>query len=176
MKHLKILALLTILTIPAVALAEEGTQVVEFTLAPTPAPTPPAFVYEFKEEITDHVLDEAEVEMLAKLLWSSPLEHEDYKRQLLWVVFNRVEDERYGLFGRTIDQVIIPEEFAFYDKNAHISEANERIAREELNRWLSSLDGGYVNRPIPRNGLYIRFVGLNNRRMEVTALPGGEAL
>lgn len=150
-------------------------QIVEFQLAPTPTPTPPDFVYEFKEEITEHTLDQEEVNILARLLWSSPLAHEDYKRQLCWVVFNRIEDEG-PLFGRTIDQVVIPEEFSFYDRRAHVSETNERIAREELNRWLSSLDGGYVERPIPREGLYIRFVGTGNRQLEVTAVRGGEAL
>lgn len=150
-------------------------QIVEFQLATTPTPVPPDFVYEFQEEITEHTLDQEDVNILARLLWSSPLAHEDYKRQLCWVVFNRIEDEG-PLFGRTIDQVVISEEFAFYDRHAHISETNERIAREELNRWLSSLDGGYVERPIPREGLYIRFVGTGNRQLEVTAVRGGEAL
>ena len=180
MKLIKIISLF-LFVIPVAALAEgpeptPAPQIVEFQLAPTPTPVPPDFVYEFEEEITEHTLDQEEVNILARLLWSSPLAHEDYKRQLCWVVFNRIEDERNGLFGRTIDQVVIPEEFAFYDRHAHVSETNERIVREELNRWLSSLDGGYVNRPIPREGLYIRFVGTGNRQLEVTAVRGGEAL
>ena len=179
MKYFKIISLL-FFVIPTIALADEPKptptpQIVEFQLAPTPTPTPPDFVYEFQEEITEHDLDQEEVNILARLLWSSPLAHEDYKRQLCWVVFNRIEDEG-PLFGRTIDQVVIPEEFAFYDRHAHVSETNERIAREELNRWLSSLDGGYVNRPIPREGLYIRFAGTGNRQLEVTAVRGGDAL
>lgn len=179
MKMIKIISLL-LFVIPVAALAEgqeptPAPQIVEFQLAPTPIPVPPDFVYEFKEQITEHALDQEEVNILARLLWSSPLAHEDYKRQLLWVVFNRIEDEG-PLFGRTIDQVVIPEEFAFYDRHAHISETNVRIAREELNRWLSSLDGGYVNRPVPRSGLYIRFCGTGNRMLEITAEPGGEAL
>ena len=179
MKLIKIISLL-LFVIPVAALAEgpeptPAPQIVEFQLAPTPTPTPPDFVYEFQEEITEHDLDQEEVNILARLLWSSPLAHEDYKRQLCWVVFNRIEDEG-PLFGRTIDQVVIPEEFAFYDRHAHVSETNERIAREELNRWLSSLDGGYVERPIPRQGLYIRFAGTGNRQLEVTAVRGGDAL
>lgn len=180
MKFLKVISFFIVSLFPMMALADapEPTptpQIVEFKLAPTPTPTPPDFVYEFQEEITEHTLDQEEVNILARLLWSSPLAHEDYKRQLCWVVFNRIEDEG-PLFGRTIDQVVIPEEFAFYDRHAHVSETNERIVREELNRWLSSLDGGYVNRPIPRGGLYIRFVGTDNRQLEVTAVRGGEAL
>lgn len=179
MKLIKIISLfLFVIPVTALAAGPEPTpapQIVEFQLAPTPTPTPPDFVYEFQEEITEHDLDQEEVNILARLLWSSPLAHEDYKRQLCWVVFNRIEDEG-PLFGRTIDQVVIPEEFAFYDRHAHVSETNERIAREELNRWLSSLDGGYVERPIPREGLYIRFVGTDNRQLEVTSVRGGEAL
>ena len=180
MKFLKVISFFIVSLFPMMALADapEPTptpQIVEFQLAPTPTPTPPDFVYEFQEEITEHTLDQEEVNILARLLWSSPLAHEDYKRQLCWVVFNRIEDEG-PLFGRTISQVVIPEEFAFYDRHAHVSETNKRIAREELNRWLSSLDGGYVERPIPREGLYIRFAGSGNRQLEVTAIRGGEAL
>ena len=179
MKLIKIISLfLFVIPVTALAAGPEPTpapQIVEFQLAPTPTPTPPDFVYEFQEEITEHDLDQEEVNILARLLWSSPLAHEDYKRQLCWVVFNRIEDEG-PLFGRTISQVVIPEEFAFYDRHAHVSETNERIAREELNRWLSSLDGGYVERPIPREGLYIRFAGSGNRQLEVTAIRGGDAL
>lgn len=179
MKFLKVISFFIVSLFPMMALADapEPTptpQVVEFQLAPTPTPTLPPVIH-WEEEITEHTLDQEEVNILARLLWSSPLAHEDYKRQLCWVVFNRIEDERHGLFGRTIDQVVIPEEFAFYDRHAHVSETNERIVREELNRWLSSLDGGYVNRPIPREGLYIRFVGTGNRQLEVTAIRGGEA-
>lgn len=179
MKLIKIISFL-LFVIPVAALAEgpeptPAPQIVEFQLVPTPTPIPPDFVYEFKEQITEHDLDQEDVNILARLLWSSPLGNEDYKRQLLWVVFNRIEDEG-PLFGRTIDQVVIPEEFAFYDRHAHVSETNERIAREELNRWLSSLDGRYVERPIPRQGLYIRFAGTGNKLLEVTAVRGGDAL
>ena len=180
MKYLKFAIISMFFLIPAIALADEPTptptpQIVEFQLAPTPTPTMPPVMH-WEEEITEHQLDSNEVEILAKLLWSSPLANEDYKRQLLWVVFNRVEDERLGLFGRSVETVVIKSEFAFYDHRAHLSETNLRIVKEELNRWLSSLDGGYVNRPVPRSGLYIRFCGTGNRMLEVTSTPGGEAL
>ena len=138
-----------------------------FQVVSDPAPAAPDFVFEFEERITEHDLNQSDVDLLARLLWSSPLENEDYKRQLLWVVFNRVDDERSNLFGRTIDTVVIKSEFAFFDSEAHLSETNLRIVREELNRWLSYLDGNYVKIPIPRNAVYARFKGNMNRQLEV---------
>lgn len=138
-----------------------------FQVVSDPAPAAPDFVFEFEERITEHDLNQSDVDLLARLLWSSPLENEDYKRQLLWVVFNRVDDERSSLFGRTIDTVVVKSEFAFFDSKAHLSETNLRIVREELNRWLSYLDGNYVEIPIPRNAVYARFKGNMNRQLEV---------
>lgn len=138
-----------------------------FQVVSDPAPVAPDFVFEFEEKITEHDLNQSDVDLLARLLWSSPLENEDYKRQLLWVVFNRVDDERSNLFGRTIDTVVIKSEFAFFDSEAHLSETNLRIVREELNRWLSYLDGNYVEIPIPRDAVYARFKGTMNRQLEV---------
>lgn len=138
-----------------------------FQVVSDPAPDAPDFVFEFEERITEHDLNQSDVDLLARLLWSSPLENEDYKRQLLWVVFNRVDDERSSLFGRTIDTVVVKSEFAFFDSKAHLSETNLRIVREELNRWLSYLDGNYVEIPIPRNAVYARFKGNMNRQLEV---------
>lgn len=138
-----------------------------FQVVPIPEPIAPDFVFEFEEKITEHDLKQSDIDLLARLLWSSPLENEDYKRQLLWIVFNRVDDERSGLFGRTIDTVVIQSEFAFFDKKAHLSETNLRIAREEMNRWLSFLDGNYVEIPIPRDAVYARFKGNMNRQLEV---------
>ena len=151
----------------AVALSDTLTDEHTFVVVPEPVHEIPDFTFEFEEQITEHDLNTADVELLARLLWSSPLENEDYKRQLLWVVFNRVDDERLGLFGRTIDTVVIKQEFGFLDKKAHLSEANLRIAKEEMNRWMSYLDGNYVEIPIPRSAVYARFTGTNNRQLEV---------
>ncbi len=138
-----------------------------FQVVSTPDPAAPDFVFEFEEKITEHELDPADVELLARLLYRSPLRHEDYKRELLWVVFNRIDDERAGLFGRTIQEVVIPSEFAYLPGDYELTEENVQIVREELNRWLSYLDGNYVEIPIPRDAVYARFKGTMNRQLEV---------
>lgn len=104
-------------------------------------------------------VSEADAEILAKLLWSSPLENEDDKRKLCWLVFNRIDDERYGLFGSTVDTVVIRREFTWYDRKAHVSETNIRIAREELRRWNLYLIGAVKERYMNGDYLYAAFEG-----------------
>lgn len=104
-------------------------------------------------------VSEADAEILAKLLWSSPLTNEDEKRQLCWLVFNRIDDERYGLFGSTVDTVVIRREFTFYDAKAHLSDTNLRIAREELRRWSLYLLGAVKERLLPQEYVFASFSG-----------------
>lgn len=115
-----------------------------------------------------------DVELLARLLWSSPLRNEDAKRQLVWCVLNRVDDER-PMFARTIAGNVTKKEFTFYDKRAYLSETNLRIAREELGRWTRVLSGT-EERPVPEGYVYLRFAGDNNRMIYLMREIGGEAL
>ena len=103
--------------------------------------------------------DQGDAEILARLLWSSPLTNEDDKRKLCWLVFNRVDDERYGLFGASVETVVIKREFTFYDRKAYISETNLRIARDEISRWTAERMGVPVERPLEADYLYLRFDG-----------------
>lgn len=141
---------------PALADGAGEPETVFFSLAPSSegqnAPAPPSRPW--RPEV-----DQGDAEILAKLLWSSPLTNEDDKRKLCWLVFNRVDDERYGLFGSTVDTVVIRREFTFYDRKAHISETNLRIARDELARWAASLMGIPVERPLPPEYVYASFSG-----------------
>lgn len=118
--------------------------------------------------------DESDVELLARLLWSSPLRHEDAKRQLVWCVLNRVDDER-PMFPRTIAENVTRKEFTFYDRKAYLSDTNLRIAREELERWTRVLSG-IEERPVPEGYVYLRFAGDNNRMIYLMREIGGEAL
>ncbi len=118
--------------------------------------------------------DESDVELLARLLWSSPLRNEDAKRQLIWLVLNRVDDER-PMFPRTIAGNVTRKEFTFYDRKAYLSETNLRIAREELERWTRVLSG-IEERPVPEGYVYLRFVGDNNRLIDLMKEIGGDAL
>lgn len=151
---------------------EEGIAVVTFHLVqeelPPPPPEPPI-------ETKSFVHDQEEIETLARLLWSSPLRAEEAKKTLLWVVMNRVNDET-DTFGDSIKTVVTKSEFSFYDRHAHLSETNLRIAQQVLDEWQSEQYGFYVGRHVPSNGVYIRFVGENNRGIEVTAERGGTAL
>ena len=116
---------------------------------------------------------DADAEILAKLLWSSPLRNEDEKRRLVWVVLNRVDDEG-PLFDRTIAGNVNRQEFTFFDRKAHVSETNMRIAREELDRWTRVLVG-IEARPVPAAYVYIRFSGERNGVLEISQSIGGEA-
>lgn len=145
------------------ATAKADCEVIVIEAMPTPTP-PPAMECPLEEETRHYEHDETEVKILARLLWSSPLRAERYKRDLLWVVFNRVRDTS-DLFGDEIKSVVTTSEFAFYDKKAHVSKENVRIVREELDRFYSLLDGLYIGKH--PNGLYIRFEGEDNRILTV---------
>lgn len=151
---------------------EDGVQIVEIRMVqkelPPPPPEPPI-------ETKSFVHDQEEIEILARLLWSSPLRAEEAKKTLLWVVMNRVNDES-DTFGDSIKTVVTKSEFSFYDRHAHLSETNVRIAQQVLDEWQSEQYGFYVGRHVPANGVYIRFIGENNRGIEVTAERGGTAL
>lgn len=103
-------------------------------------------------------INEDDAEILARLLWSSPLTNEDDKRSLCWLVFNRIDDESL-LFGLTVSDVVIKREFTFFDHRAHLSETNLRIARDELARWTAERMGIPVERPLEAEYLYLRFNG-----------------
>lgn len=128
-----------------------------------PAPTPASGI-----EIP---VDQGDAEILAKLLWSSPLENEDEKRLLCWLVFNRIDDERYGIFGATVDTVVIRREFTWYDRKAYISETNIRIAMEELRRWQLYLIGAVKERLLPSEYVY---AGFNGHHVQFYDQIGGE--
>ena len=101
-------------------------------------------------------LDEADVKLLARLLWSSPLREERQKKALAWVVINRIGVSPYG---DTLSAVINKTEFTFLDRKAHVSEENKRIATEALNAYYSIKSGLNIKRPVSASGVKIQFVG-----------------
>lgn len=130
----------------------------------TPLPSPASEI--------DVPVDQGDAEILARLLWSSPLTNEDDKRLLCWCVFNRVDDERLGVFGATIGSVVIRREFTFYDAKAYLSETNLRIAKEELRRWQLYLIGAVKERLLPGEYVYASFEG---HHVNFYTQIGGEA-
>ena len=115
--------------------------------------------------VKEHDLDPDDVEILARLLWSSPLRYEGYKKGLVWTVMNRAA---YGEpFGTSIQDCINVHEFAFFDSHAHRSEENLRIVREAMNEWYSREEGNNPGTVIPRFAYYIRFTGTDNRQLQL---------
>lgn len=115
--------------------------------------------------VIERNLDQKDVEKIARLLWSSPLRAECYKKELVWVVMNRAA---YGEpFGTSIQDCINVHEFSFFDAHAHRSEDNLRIAREAMNEWYSRKDGNNPGNVIRLDAYYISFQGENNRRLQI---------
>ena len=119
MKRLLItVAAVLMIAISGTALADESDVI---DLVPVKVDEPkaiPAPVDTRKIEIKSHEIDKEDVEILARLLWSSPLREEKYKKALCWIVFNRI-DNNSGLFGDSIKECVNRHEFAFYDPHAH---------------------------------------------------------
>lgn len=122
--------------------------------------------------VNSHELDPEDVEKLARLLWSSPLRYEGYKKALVWVVMNRAEHG--DPFGTSIQDCINMTEFRFFDSHAHRSDENLRIVRQAMNEWLSRKEGENVGVQIPLNAYYIQFYGDSNRRMKVLDIDMNE--
>lgn len=134
-------------------------------LVPIPQATPAPIPYPGSSEV-EYDLDESEVNTLAEFLWKSPLRYEHSKRELLWVVFNRIDDNS-ELFGDTIEEVCRNKrEFTFMESHRYkLSDENLRIAREELQRWMSQKLGSYIGEH--HVGVYCSFVGEHNRSIEI---------
>ena len=115
--------------------------------------------------VTDHVLKQKDVEKLARLLWSSPLRAECYKKELVWVVMNRAAHG--DPFGTSIQDCISTSEFTFFDSHAHRSDENMRIVREAMNEWYSRKEGNNPGAVIRLDAYYIKFTGEQNRRLQM---------
>ena len=147
---------------PANALANESEPI---DLIPVAVSTPEATPDPRPVKVTEHNLDTKDVEKIARLLWSSPLRYEGYKKQLVYVVLNRAA---YGEpFGSSIQDCINKHEFSFFDSHAHRSEENLRIVREAMNEWYSREEGNNPGTVIPRVAYYIRFTGTDNRQLQL---------
>ena len=134
-------------------------------LIPISVATPEALPDPRPVNVVMHDLNDKDVEKMARLLWSSPLRSEYYKKLLVWVVMNRAA---YGEpFGTSIQDCINVHEFSFFDAHAHRSEENLRIVREAMNEWYSREEGNNPGTVIPRFAYYVRFTGTDNRRLQL---------
>jgi hypothetical protein len=175
MKRIMIFAIIALMLIPCVSLADGEPEVITISIIPTPtpepAPTPTPDVRPMV--IEEHELDEDDVEAVARLLWSSPLRDKTQKAALAWLACNRADA---SVSGDTISSNINTSEFSFYDRKAHLSDENKEIASLVLNQWLSEKDGCKAGRLIPKKALYLDFTGYNNRELVLLAERGGEPM
>lgn len=137
----------------------------EFTIS-TDAPliTPPPYVP-----------DEAEVEMLARVLWGEargvPSDME--KAAVVWCVLNRVDAARWP---DTVAGVVTePSQFAGYSPDYPATEELKTIAADVLTRWererRERREGGDVGRVLPAE--YFFFTGDGERNYFRTEFMGG---
>lgn len=113
------------------------------TLTPTPAP---------------YIPDEAEVEMLARLIWGEArgVPSDMHKAAVVWCVLNRVDTESWP---DTVAEVVTqPHQFAGYSPDYPATEEFKAIAADVLIRWeREKREGGEVGRVIPAE--YVFFTG-----------------
>lgn len=110
-----------------------------------------------------YIPDEAEVEMLARLIWGEALgvPSDMHKAAVVWCVLNRVDDPR---FPDTVLEVLeAPYQFAGYSADYPVLPELATLAADVLIRYHAERDGGTnVGRVLPVEYLYFTGDGRNN--------------
>ena len=146
------------------ATAAPPATIVCMEIVPTPTPEPIPLTAAVRQSMYVRTYTEADVEMLAGIMWVSPCNRGITKRVFGETVLNRVDCKAWDaagnlLFGNTIESVINSGEYDYLyrgnDGKTHLSETNLTIARELLADWA----GGLIGWHIPEDGVYVDFVG-----------------
>ena len=105
------------------------------------------------------VLDEADVEMLAKLVWGEARGCTTTEQAaVIWTVLNRVDSED-PIFPDTIEEVVTqPFQFIGYDSSYPVEQDKVALARDVLTRWL----GGGEGRVLPEEYVFFHGDGVQN--------------
>lgn len=133
--------------------------------AATPAPTP-------EETPAPYIPDEAEVEMLARVIWGEargvPSDME--KAAVVWCILNRVDADGWP---DTVDGVVTqPHQFAGYSPDFPATEELKAVAADVLTRWeREKRSGGDVGRVLPAE--YVFFTGDGAHNHFRTEFTGG---
>ena len=110
-----------------------------------------------------YIPDEAEVEMLARLIWGEArgVPSDMHKAAVVWCVLNRVDDPR---FPDTVLEVLeAPYQFAGYSADYPVLPELATLAADVLIRYHAERDGGTnVGRVLPVEYLYCTGDGRNN--------------
>lgn len=107
----------------------------------------------------DLVINEADVEMLAKLVWGEARGCTITEQAaVIWTVLNRVDSED-PLYPDTIQEVVTqPSQFHGYDPNHPLEQDMVNLARDVLTRWLTGGEG----RVLPKEYIFFHGDGIHN--------------
>lgn len=110
-------------------------------------------------------LPEAEVEMLAKLIWGEArgIESITERAAIVWCVLNRVDAKGYAC-GHDIEYVVtFPNQFSGYDADYPATTENKNIVADVLMRWIAEKSGAEdVGRILPKEYIYFTGDGQHN--------------
>ncbi len=159
---------LGILCLTAVCcLAGCGTTTVVKDVEPMPLPAQPVVEAEaelmptptVEEAEPEPVINEADVEMLAKLVWGEARGCSTTEQAaVIWTVLNRVDSED-PIFPDTIQEVVTqPWQFIGYDPNHPVEQDKVDLARDVLTRWLTGGEG----RVLPKEYVFFHGDGIHN--------------
>ena len=142
---------------PAPTVSAEETAEPEQTEAPEPSEAPVYYEMYFTED------DVAEV---AKMLWGEARGcTRDNQIKCVWVVLNRVDDER---FPDTIQGVLEqPLQFHGYDPTYPVTDELYDVAFDVLTRWSYEKQGIPVRRELPQSFLWFTGNGVENIFREI---------
>jgi hypothetical protein len=119
-------------------------------------PEPMQTVAEVMEE---PLPNEADVEMLAKLVWGEARGCSTTEQAaVIWTVLNRVDSEE-PYFPHTIQEVVTqPNQFHGYHPNHPVEQDKVELAIDVLTRWLNGGEG----RVLPKEYVFFHGDGLHN--------------
>ena len=111
------------------------------------------------EEEVGPELNEADVEMLAKLVWGEARGCSATEQAaVIWTVLNRVDSED-PIFPDTIQKVVTqPWQFVGYHPNHPVEQDKVELARDVLTRWLTGGEG----RVLPKEYVFFHGDGIHN--------------
>lgn len=144
----------------ACCLAGCGTTTVEKEAELVQVPLPMQTVAKAEiEEVPEVMIDEADVEMLAKLVWGEARGCSVTEQAaVIWTVLNRVDSED-PVFPDTIQGVVTqPNQFHGYDPDYPVEPDKAELARDVLTRWLTGGEG----RVLPKEYVFFHGDGLHN--------------
>lgn len=137
----------------------------EVTPKPSPYVTP-------EPTATPYTPDEAEVEMLARVIWGEArgIPSDMEKAAVVWCVLNRVDADAWP---DTVEEVVTqPYQFTGYLSDYPATEEHKAIAADVLTRWeQEKREGGDVGRVLPAE--YVFFSGDGKHNYFRTEYRGG---